>query len=86
MGTASKPREKATYVAPQSDKDWLLIEQRKEELARLMTQEMGKVLKEARGDVQEAIDMGKYAAGFGRRPFGETASIAGTVGCKLVSG
>ena len=50
----------------------LLIEQRKEELARLMTQEMGKVLKEARGDVQEAIDMGKYAAGFGRRPFGET--------------
>ncbi|TMF99229.1 MAG: aldehyde dehydrogenase family protein, partial [Chloroflexi bacterium] len=36
----------------------LIIEARKEELARLMTQEMGKVLKEARGDVQEAIDMG----------------------------
>src|SRR5438477_4258983 len=50
----------------------LIIQERKEELARLMTQEMGKVLKEARGDVQEAIDMGKYAAGFGRRPFGET--------------
>ena len=49
----------------------ILIEQRKEELARLMTQEMGKVLKEARGDVQEAIDMGKYAAGFGRRPIGD---------------
>src|SRR3989440_9864946 len=40
----------------------LLLESRKDELARIMTQEMGKVLKEARGDVQEAIDMGKYAA------------------------
>ena len=50
----------------------LILEQRKEELARLMTQEMGKVLKETRGDVQEAIDMAKYAAGFGRRPHGET--------------
>jgi aldehyde dehydrogenase (NAD+) len=50
----------------------LLLEARKEELARLMTQEMGKVLKEARGDVQEAIDMAKYAAGMGRLPWGET--------------
>jgi alpha-ketoglutaric semialdehyde dehydrogenase len=50
----------------------IIIEARKEELARLMTQEMGKVLKEARGDVQEAIDMAKYAAGFGRLPHGET--------------
>src|SRR5256712_730737 len=50
----------------------LILEQRKEELARLMTQEMGKVLKETRGDVQEAIDMGKYAAGLGRHPHGET--------------
>jgi aldehyde dehydrogenase (NAD+) len=50
----------------------LLLEERKEELARLMTQEMGKVLKETRGDVQEAIDMGKYAAGLGRHPHGET--------------
>src|SRR5213592_941948 len=50
----------------------LLIQERKEELARLMTQEMGKVLKEARGDVQEAIDMAKYAAGLGRHPHGET--------------
>src|SRR5438309_7606159 len=37
-----------------------------------MTQEMGKVLKETGGDVQEAIDMGKYAAGLGRHPHGET--------------
>src|SRR5207244_251639 len=50
----------------------LIIQERKEELARLMTQEMGKVLKEARGDVQEAMDMGKYAAGLGRHPHGET--------------
>src|SRR6266480_1687292 len=50
----------------------LIIQERKEELARLMTQEMGKVLKEARGDVQEAIDMAKYAAGLGRHPHGET--------------
>lgn len=50
----------------------LLLEARKEELARRMTQEMGKVLPETRGDVQEAIDMAKYAAGMGRRAFGET--------------
>ena len=49
-----------------------LLEQRKEDLARLMTREMGKVLTEARGDVQEAIDMGKFIAGQGRRAFGET--------------
>jgi alpha-ketoglutaric semialdehyde dehydrogenase len=50
----------------------LLLEQRKEELARLMTREMGKVLVEARGDVQEGIDMAKYIAGQARRGFGET--------------
>jgi aldehyde dehydrogenase (NAD+) len=50
----------------------LLLKKRKEELAPLMTREMGKVLKETRGDVQEAIDMGEYVAGMGRRPFGET--------------
>lgn len=49
-----------------------MLEERKEELARLMTQEMGKILKEARGDVQEAIDMTYYAAGEGRRLLGET--------------
>jgi acyl-CoA reductase-like NAD-dependent aldehyde dehydrogenase len=49
-----------------------ILEQRKEELARLMTREMGKVLTEARGDVQEAIDMGKFIAGEGRRAFGDT--------------
>lgn len=44
---------------------------RKEELARLMTREMGKVLKETRGDVQEAIDTGLYAAGESRRLWGK---------------
>src|SRR6266700_7338857 len=50
----------------------LLLEQHKEELARLMTREMGKILKETRGDVQTAIDVAKYTAGEGRRAEGET--------------
>ncbi len=45
---------------------------RKEEYARDMTREMGKVIKETRGDVQEAIDCGYYTAGEGRRLFGPT--------------
>ena len=49
----------------------ILIE-RKEEYARDMTREMGKVIKETRGDVQEAIDCGYYIAGEGRRLFGPT--------------
>jgi len=49
-----------------------LLERRKEELARLMAEEMGKVLLEARGDVQEAIDEFYYMAGEGRRLFGFT--------------
>lgn len=49
-----------------------LLEERKEKLARFMAVEMGKVLPEARGDVQEAIDMAYYMAGEGRRLFGKT--------------
>lgn len=49
-----------------------LLETRKEELARNMVREMGKVIKEARGDVQEAIDMAKFMAGEGRRLMGAT--------------
>ncbi len=37
-----------------------------------MTREMGKVLAETRGDVQEAIDMTYLMAGEGRRQFGQT--------------
>jgi aldehyde dehydrogenase (NAD+) len=49
-----------------------LLVKRKEEFSRDMTREMGKVLAEARGDVQEAIDMTYYMAGEGRRLFGQT--------------
>jgi aldehyde dehydrogenase (NAD+) len=51
-----------------------MLEERKEDLAALMTREMGKVLAETRGDVQEAIDITLYAAGEGRRMFGETTT------------
>src|SRR6187399_2928132 len=49
-----------------------LIAARKEEFARDMTREMGKVLEETRGDVQEAIDMTQFMAGEGRRQYGQT--------------
>lgn len=49
-----------------------ILVKRKEELAQQMTREMGKILKETRGDVQEAIDMTYYTAGEGRRMFGQT--------------
>ena len=49
-----------------------LLMHRKEEFARDMTREMGKVLDETRGDVQEAIDMTFFMAGEGRRQYGHT--------------
>lgn len=49
-----------------------ILTERKEQYARDMTREMGKVIKETRGDVQEAIDTGYYMAGEGRRLFGVT--------------
>jgi len=49
-----------------------LLTEHKEDLARVMTREMGKVLEETRGDVQEAIDTAYYAAVEGRRLFGHT--------------
>ena len=52
----------------------LLLKERKEELAKLMTREMGKVIRETRGDIQEAIDMAFYVAGEGRRLFGQTTT------------
>lgn len=65
-GTPAPQRAKILFKAAR------ILEERKEELARLLTTEMGKVLKEARGDVQEAIDITYYAAGEGRRLWGET--------------
>ncbi|HEY7547264.1 MAG TPA: aldehyde dehydrogenase family protein, partial [Blastocatellia bacterium] len=49
-----------------------ILIRRKEEFARAMTREMGKVFKEASGDVQEAIDMSYFIAGEGRRLHGFT--------------
>lgn len=49
-----------------------LLRSEKESLAKLLVREMGKALKEARGDVQEAIDIFEYMAGEGRRLFGHT--------------
>jgi alpha-ketoglutaric semialdehyde dehydrogenase len=49
-----------------------LLAQHKERLARELTREMGKVLSEARGDVQEAIDISFLMGGEGRRLFGDT--------------
>ena len=73
----------AVKAAKQAYKDWRLVpaprrgevlyqvaallQERKEALARLMTEEMGKVLSEARGDVQEAIDMAFFMGGEGRQ-------------------
>jgi acyl-CoA reductase-like NAD-dependent aldehyde dehydrogenase len=64
--TPAPQRAKILYRAAR------MLEERKEELSRLLTVEMGKVINEARGDVQEAIDITYYAAGEGRRLFGET--------------
>ena len=51
-----------------------LLEERKELFARVMTREMGKILQETRGDVQEAIDCSFFYAGEGRRLYGETTT------------
>ena len=52
-----------------------LLRRYKEDLARTMTMEMGKILKETRGDVQEGIDMAYYMGGEGRRLFGYSVPV-----------
>ena len=52
-----------------------LLKERKDALASIATQEMGKIIAETRGDVQEAIDMAYYMAGEGRRLLGYTAPV-----------
>ncbi|HTU33252.1 MAG TPA: aldehyde dehydrogenase family protein [Candidatus Acidoferrum sp.] len=64
--TPAPKRAEIMYRAAQ-----ILVE-RKEDFSRDMTREMGKVLDETRGDVQEAIDMTYLMAGEGRRQFGHT--------------
>ncbi len=70
-------REWSLYPAPKRGdivkKAGDILVARKEELAREMTREMGKVLLETRGDVQEGIDTAYYSASEGRRMFGVTA-------------
>ncbi len=49
-----------------------ILKERKEKIAKLMTREMGKVLKETRGDIQEGIDTAESAGYEGRRLAGES--------------
>src|SRR6201985_2259567 len=80
--------DRAVQAAPGAYRQWRLVPapkrgemlyrtgelllQRKEELARQMTREMGKVLSETRGEVQEGAETAFYMAGEGRRLFGQT--------------
>jgi alpha-ketoglutaric semialdehyde dehydrogenase len=69
------PRWKATPAPKRGELLYAfgeLLRDHKERLARAMTREMGKVLAEARGDVQEGIDIAYLMAGEGRRMFGDT--------------
>lgn len=85
--TVNEVNEAVTF-AKQAQKSWALVpapkradylyaigqkmKEKKEYLATVLTKEMGKVIEEARGEVQEGIDMAYYMAGEGRRLFGET--------------
>lgn len=87
LSTANEVLEAVT-VAKAAQKNWALVpapkradylyaigqkmKEKKEYLATVLTKEMGKVIEEARGEVQEGIDMAYYMAGEGRRLFGET--------------
>ncbi|MBD3210567.1 aldehyde dehydrogenase family protein [Candidatus Micrarchaeota archaeon] len=51
-----------------------LLRKDKQRLGKLVANEMGKVMPEALGDVQEAIDIFEYMAGEGRRLFGHTTT------------
>lgn len=80
--------ELAVTSAKRAQKEWALVpapkradylyeigrimKERKEHLSQVLTKEMGKVIEEARGEVQEGIDMAFYMAGEGRRLVGET--------------
>ncbi len=76
--TAAKEAHKSWRLMPPPKRGEILyraarlLVERKELFAEQMTREMGKILDETRGDVQEAIDMTFYMAGEGRRMFGQT--------------
>lgn len=52
----------------------VILRERKQELGETVTKEMGKVIAEGKGDVQEGIDFFEYISGEGRRMFGETTT------------
>ncbi|HZA81076.1 MAG TPA: aldehyde dehydrogenase family protein, partial [Actinomycetes bacterium] len=58
-----------------------VLRRRKAELAGLVSRECGKILVEAGGDVQEAVDMAAFVAGQGRSAWGET--VPSELGSKL---
>ncbi|WP_068677696.1 aldehyde dehydrogenase family protein [Oceanobacillus sp. Castelsardo] len=80
--------DEAVLAAKNAQKEWALVpapqraeilyrvgyllKERKEHISKLLTMENGKVIEEARGEVQEGIDMAFYMAGEGRRMFGQT--------------
>ncbi|HEX8618630.1 MAG TPA: aldehyde dehydrogenase family protein [Thermoanaerobaculia bacterium] len=77
VSAASKAYEKWRLVPAPKRAEYLykvgeILKRRKDEMAREMTREMGKVVDETKGDIQEAIDMAYLAAGEGRRLFGVT--------------
>ena len=77
VAAAKKAQKKWALVPAPKRADYLyeighLMKARKEHLSQVLTKEMGKVIEEARGEVQEGIDMAFYMAGEGRRMFGET--------------
>ncbi len=77
VDAASKAYEKWRLVPAPLRAEYLyrvgdILKRRKDEMAREMTREMGKVVDETKGDIQEAIDMAFLAAGEGRRLFGIT--------------
>ena len=75
---AAKNAQKSWRLVPAPERAEVLYEvarilkEKKEYLAQILTAEMWKVIAEARGEVQEAIDMAYYMAGEGRRLFGDT--------------
>ncbi|UUI03891.1 aldehyde dehydrogenase family protein [Oceanobacillus jeddahense] len=86
--SSAKSVDDAAAAAKKAQKEWRLVpapqraevlyqvgylmKERKERLSQLLTMENGKVIEEARGEVQEGIDMAFYMAGEGRRLFGQT--------------
>ena len=77
VAAAVKAQKKWALVPAPKRADYLyeigrIMKERKEHLAQVLTKEMGKVIEEGRGEVQEGIDMAFYMAGEGRRLFGET--------------